>query len=219
VARRWLVVLASVLLAVCALITTSDSAAYASPLTINTGQKGLAMCVPAPDPGTAITRWNSRVGMLAGMYYNSSGYPVTLESVSLISSHNLVLHGAAVFEMAHYRNSIALESAWSQEASYGRVRTPQQAIPGAVIPAEMGPLAPSDFPAKNPDVYEIAVDISDASATGGWALGVSVDYRYLGQMYNIKLLIGMAIGSAGSKPLGSGCDAPMKAIQAAWVNS
>jgi hypothetical protein len=37
--RRWLV-LASVLLAISALIATSDSAAYASPLTINTAQKG-----------------------------------------------------------------------------------------------------------------------------------------------------------------------------------
>jgi hypothetical protein len=214
-ARRWLVV-AGVLLAIFALITTSDSAAYANPLGLHTEQEGMASCIPAPDPGTAITRWNSQVGVLAGMYYNSSDYPVTLESVSLISPHNLVLHGAAVFEMVHYRNSIAFESAWSQEASFGRVWTPPQAVPGAVIPAEIGPLAPSDFPAKRPDVYEIAVDVSDASPAGGWALGVSVDYRYLGQSYNIKLMTGIAIGSGASS---SGCDAPMKAIQAAWVNS
>jgi hypothetical protein len=214
-ARRWLVV-AGVLLAIYALITTSDSAAYASPITINTMQKNEAFCAPAPDPGTAITRWNSQVGALAGMYYNSSAYPVTIESVSLISPHNLVLHGAAVFEMAHYRNSIAIVAAWSQEASFGRVWTPPQAVPGAVIPAEIGPLAPSDFPAKRPDVYEIAVDVSDASPAGGWAPGISVGYRYLGHTYNFKLLIGMAIVSRAS---GNGCDAPMKAIQAAWLNS
>ena len=214
-ARRW-VVLASVLLAISALITTGDRAADGSPLGIETAQKGMAFCAPAPDPGTTITRWNSQVGALAGMYYNSSAYPVTIESVSLLSPHNLVLHGAAVFEMVHYRNSIALESAWSQEASSGRVWTPQQAIPGAVIPAEIGPLAPSDFPVKKPDVYEIAVDISDASPAGGWALGVSVDYRYLGNTYKFKLLTGMAIGSGQSS---SGCDAPMKAIQAVFFNS
>jgi hypothetical protein len=214
VVRRWLVVLASVLLAVCALITTGDRAASASPVTINTAQKGELFCALAPDPGTAITRWNSPVGALAGMYYNSSAYPVTIESVSLISPHNLVLNGAAVFEMAHYRNSIAFVGPWSQEASFGRVWTPPQAIPGAVIPAEIGPVA--DFSATRPDVYEIGVGISDASPAGGWASGISVDYRYLGNTYNFKLLIGMAIRSRVSS---SGCDASMKAIHAAWLNS
>ena len=99
----------------------------------------MSFCAPAPDPRTAITHWDSQVGALAGMYYNSSDYPVTLESVSLLSPHNLVLHGAAVYEMVHYRNSLAIVSAWSQEASFGRVWTPPQAIPGAVIPAEIGP--------------------------------------------------------------------------------
>ena len=213
--RHWLV-LASALLAVFALITTGDRAAYANPLTVETAQAGMSFCAPAPDPGTAITHWDSQVGALAGMYYNSSAYPVTLESVSLLSPHNLVLHGAAVYEMDHYRNSLAIVSAWSQEASYGRVRTSPQAIPGAVIPAERGPLA--DLPVARPNVYEIAVDISDASRAGGWALGISVDYRYLGNTYNFKLMIGISIGSAGGSP-GGGCAALMKAIQAGFINS
>jgi hypothetical protein len=83
-----------------------------------------------------------------------------------------------------------------------------------VIPAERGPLA--DLPVARPNVYEIAVDISDASPAGGWALGISVDYRYLGNTYNFKLLIGMAIVPRASS---SGCDAPMKAIQAAFSSS
>ena len=67
----------------------------------------------------------------------------------------------------------------------------------------------------NPDVYEIAVDMSAASPAGGWASGVVVTYRAGGTTYTSTLMVGLAIASA-AKPSSSGCGAPTRSIQDFW---
>jgi hypothetical protein len=70
------------------------------PMTLYSAQEALITCIPAPDPGT-ITRWDSQIGYYRGIYYNHSSAPVTVESMSLLHPHNLTVHGAAVYKMAH----------------------------------------------------------------------------------------------------------------------
>jgi hypothetical protein len=45
-------------------------------------------------------------------YYNSSASPVEIESVSLIDSHDLVLHGAVVYEMRHSEDPLIQVDGW-----------------------------------------------------------------------------------------------------------
>jgi hypothetical protein len=89
------------------------------------------------------------------------------------------------------------------------------AHPRSYHPPENGPIAPADFPRRNPDVYEIAVDMSAASPAGGWTPGVVVTYRAGGTTYTSTLMVGLAIGSA-DKPLSSTCDAPTRSVQDSW---
>ena len=189
------------------------------PMTLYSAQEALIACILAPDPGAGIIRWDSQIGYYAGIYYNQSSGPVTMESVSLLHPHNLIFHGAAVYKVAHFKISLPYEWAWGHEGT-ARSATQwaaiRQRIPGATIPPENGPIAPADFPRLNPDVYEIAVDMSAASPAGGWAPGVVVTYREGGTTYTSTLMVGLAIGSA-AKPLSSGCDAPTRSIQQdAW---
>jgi len=187
-------------------------------MTLDTGQKAFIGCIPAPDPEAEIIRWDSPIGYYAGIYYNQSSEPVTMESVSLLHPHNLTLHGAAVYKMAHYKISLPFEWAWGHEGtahSATQWAAIRQRIPGATIPPENGPIAPADFMRLNPDVYEIAVDMSAASPAGGWAPGVVVTYRAGGTTYTSTLMVGLAVGSA-AKPLSSACDAATRSIQDSW---
>lgn len=72
-------------------------------------QKALIACIPAPDPGAEIIRWDSQIGYYAGIYYNQSSGPVTMESVSLLHPHNLILHEAAIYKVARFRISLPYE--------------------------------------------------------------------------------------------------------------
>jgi hypothetical protein len=164
-----------------------------------------------------MSRWDSQVGSLGGMYYNQSSTPVTVESVSLLLPHNLILHGAIVYEMAHYAHSLPFQSSWDREGSGqpAALWAARQRIPGAVIPPGIGPLALDDFSKKNPDVYEIAVDISAASPAGGWTPGVVVKYRARGRAYTATLMIGLAIAST-STSTSNDCNAETHAIQGSW---
>ena len=181
-------------------------------------QEAFIGCIPAPDPGTGINRWDSQIGYYGGIYYNQSSGPVTVESVSLLHPHNLIYHGAAVYKVAHFKISLSYEWAWGQEGT-ARSATQwaaiRQRIPGATIPPGNGPIAPADFMKLRPDVYEIAVDMSAASPAGGWTPGVVVTYRAGGTTYTSTLLVGLAIGSA-AKPLSSTCDAPTRSVQDSW---
>ena len=141
-----------------------------------------------------------------------------MESVSLLHPHNLIFHGADVYKVAHYKISLPFEWAWGDEGSahsatqWAAIR---QRIPGAIIPPENGPIAPADFMRLNPDVYEIAVDLSVASPAGGWAPGVVVTYRAGGTTYTSTLLVGLAIGWE-AEPLSSTCDEPTRSVQGYW---
>ena len=185
---------------------------------LHSAQEAVIGCIPAPDPGTGINRWDSQIGYYGGIYYNQSSGPVTVASVSLLHPHNLIFHGAAVYKVAHYKISLSYEWAWGQEGkahSATQWAAIRQRIPGATIPPENGPIAPADFPRLNPDVYEIAVDMSAASPAGGWTPGVVVTYRAGGTTYTSTLMVGLAIGSA-AKPLSSSCDAPTRSVQDFW---
>jgi hypothetical protein len=189
-----------------------------NPMTLASAQEALITCIPAPDPGTGITRWDSQIGYFGGLYYNHSSGPVTVESVSLLHPRNLIVHGAAVYKMARYKISLPYEWAWGQEGkahSATQWAAIRQRIPGATIPRENGPIAPADLPKLNPDVYEIAVDMSAASPAGGWAPGVVVTYRAGGTTYTSTLMVGLAIGSA-DKPMSSACDAATRSVQDYW---
>ncbi len=122
-------------------------------MTLDSGQEALIACIPAPDPGTGINRWDSQIGYYGGIYYNQSSGPVTMESVSLLHPHNLILHGADVYKMAHYKISLPFEWAWGHEGT-ARSATQwaaiRQRIPGATIPPENGPIAPADFTRLRP---------------------------------------------------------------------
>jgi len=188
-------------------------------MTLYSAQKALIACIPAPDKDAGVIRWDSQIGYYAGLYYNPSSGPVTVESVSLLHPHNLIVHGAAVYKMAYLKLSLPYEWAWGQEGtahSATQWAAIRQRIPGATIPRENGPIAAADFQKLNPDVYEIAVDMSAASRAGGWAPGVLVTYRVAGTTYTSTLMVGLAIGSA-AKHLSAGCDAPTRSIQDFWA--
>jgi hypothetical protein len=189
-------------------------------MTLYSAQYALIACTIAPNPGTEINRWDSQIGYYAGIYYNHSSGPVTMESVSLLHPHNLILHGADVYKAAHFNISLPYEWPWGHEGtahSATQWAAIRQRIPGATIPRENGPIAPANFNRLNPDVYEIAVDMSVASPSpaGGWATGVVVTYRAGGTTYTSTLMVGLTIGSA-AKPLPSGCDAPKRSVQDFW---
>jgi hypothetical protein len=187
-------------------------------MTVYSAQESFIGCIPAPDPGAGIDQWNSQIGYYAGIYYNQSSGPVTVESVSLLHPHNLILHGADVYKVAHFKISLPYEWAWGKEGtahSATQWAAIRQRIPGATIPRENGPIAPADFMRLNPDVYEIAVDMSAASPAGGWTPGVVVTYRAGGATYTSTLMVGLAIGSA-TKPLSSACDGATRSVQDFW---
>lgn len=187
-------------------------------MTLYSAQYALIACTTAPNQLAGITRWDSQIGYYAGIYYNQSSGPVTMESVSLLHPHNLILHETDVYKVAHFKISLPYEWAWGHEGT-ARSATQwaaiRQRIPGATIPRGNGPIAPADFMTLRPDVYEIAVDMSAASPAGGWAPGVVVTYRAGGTTYTSTLMVGLTIGSA-AKPLPSGCDAPQRSVQDFW---
>lgn len=219
--REWWTRLAGRLLL--AALTAMPAAACGSstppnPMMLYSAQEAFIGCITAPDPGTGIIRRDSQIGYYGGIYYNQSSGPVTMESVSLLHPHNLIFHGAAVYKMAHFKISLPYEWAWGKEGtahSATQWAAIRQRIPGATIPPENGPIAPADFMRLNPDVYEIAVDMSAASPAGGWTPGVVVTYRAGGTTYTSTLMVGLAIGSA-AKPLSSTCDAPTRSVQDYW---
>lgn len=202
------------------LFACSSSAHSLSPLISHTAQKEISSCIPAPDKPAGIDHFDSPIGLTSGLFYNQSAQPITVESVSLLNPHYLVLHGAIVYKMAHYSHPLSPALAWSQE-SMGVPKSEwnlRQPVPGAIIPPEEGVLASSDFPIKRPDVYEIALDVSATSPAGGWAVGEVVKYRAGTNSYSLTLMTGLAIGGA-LQSTADPCSAPLKAISAAFASS
>jgi hypothetical protein len=214
-AARWLLMAGglAVLLAGCG---------NATPLITLSAQAGMSSCTPAPNPAAGLSRWNSPFGESVGMYYNQSSVPVTVQAVSLVGAHNMVLHGAIVYEMVRYRNPLPISFAWGYGTGGLRVNAKLiQQVPGAVIAAGTGPV--TNFPRQQPNVYEVAVDVTARQPGAAWAAGVNVGYTANGQAHVIRLLIGIAIG-AQSHPDGTNgddplCDKATKAIQSAFAIS
>lgn len=210
-------VAALLIMATSVLSVSACSSASTPPIVLLTVQKGVIYCIPAPDPGTSISNWNTPVGGAVAMYYNQSGTPVTVTSVSLLAPHNLLLHGAVLYKMPHYAHPLAPLSAWKDEGRWVPAAewASRQPIPGAVIPAESGPIPDSQLAASRPDTYQVAVDVSDARPGAGWAPGVVMNYTASGRPYTLTLWAGIAVDSSHI-PLQSACHQPTQAIQAAF---
>jgi hypothetical protein len=195
---------------------SAASSSAGQPLGIASVQEGAKACAEAPNetPSAEIPAWNSPAGYALDWYYNVSASPVELESVSLIDSHGLVLHGAIVYEMRHSENPLVMADGWptmslgSAPSEWAR----RQRVPGAVIPPET---STSGAPGPNArDEYEVVLDISAKTPDGGWAIGQQMTYRQGNAQYTIRSYTGYAIGPPG--PDGPKCQAQENAIAAAW---
>jgi hypothetical protein len=138
---------------------------------------------------------------------------LTIESVTLMSPHNLTVHGGLVYEMDHSQHALILANGW---AEMGQGADPiawarRHAIPGAIIPP--GHPAPLSPPLRTTNRYEIVPEVTANSPAGGWALGEIVTYRADGQLYTVDAELGLAIGPG---PAPASCNAEVHAIEAAW---
>jgi hypothetical protein len=191
------------------------------PLVTAVGQKDAAECIDAPDAGqlasTGITAWNSQVGFAMDAYDNRSGSPVTVESVSLIDPHNLLLRGAFVYEEPHSQDPLIIATGWGKlSASALRSSwTRRQRIPGAVIPPSVSGI---DAPGPGaPDLYQVVLGITAQTPKGGWALGQQITYRQGGTQYTIRSYSGYAL--APPAPSDAPCQAQLNAIGRAFSAS
>ena len=202
----------------CALAACACSASNSpAPLQLLTAPKSVSVCLPAPNPAAGVDNWNSPVGEATVVYYDRSADPITIDSVQLLEPHNLVLHTAVLYEMLHDQHALPLEASWSREGTYVPARqwALRQSIPGAAIPQGNGPF-PSSAPQQDTrNTYQIALSLSDAKRGGGWATGVVIRYESGGNSFTETVLTGLAIDSS-PVPLASVCQAPLKAIAAAW---
>jgi hypothetical protein len=152
------------------------------------------------------------------MYYNQSSAPVTIDSVSLVDAHNMRLDGAVVYEMIRYAHPLGYINGWNDEAATVPAAewAARQEVPGAVIPAELGPIKPAEFPEKKPNVYQIVVIVTKVTPAAAWTTGVTVRYRAADQSFALTLQAGLSIGSSHG-PVATSCDQPMRAVAAAWA--
>jgi hypothetical protein len=189
------------------------------PLVMGTVQKGAKACAEAPNqyPATRIPAWNSPVGYALDWYYNGSASPIEIESVSLIDAHNLILHGAIVYEMQHSENPLVQAGGWATLPQYAKpsLWARRQSIPGAVIPPQTSTISVPGPHAR--DEYQVVLDISAKTPEGGYAIGHQITYRQGNTQYTIRTYTGYAIGPPG--PDGPKCQAQENAISAAWQSS
>jgi hypothetical protein len=141
-------------------------------------------------------------------------------SVSLIDSHNLVLHGAIVYEMRHSENPLIDVAGWELMGHSGvpSLWARRQNVPDAVIPPETSAIAVPGPDAR--DEYQVVLDISAKTPAGGWAIGQQVTYRQGNTQYTVRAYTGYAIGPPGPGGLGSPeCQTQWAAITAAWSHT
>lgn len=212
---------AALALVATALLTAACSAGGSAgqPLAMGTVQKGAKACAEAPNryPATRIPAWNSPVGYALDWYYNTSASPVEIESVSLIDAHNLILHGAIVYEMPHSENPLVQAGGWVTFPEYANpiLWARRQSIPGAVIPPQTSTISVPGPDAR--DEYQVALDISAETPAGGYAIGHQITYKQGSTQYTIRSYTGYAIGPPGAD--GPKCQAQENAIAAAWRSS
>jgi hypothetical protein len=186
------------------------------PLATQNIQEGVKACAEAPNTAASadIPAWNSPIGWSFDWYYNQSASPVEIESVSLIDSHNLVLHKVIVYEMRHSENALIQTDGWPGmgEGADPVAWAHRQGVPGAVIPAQTS-TANSGPNARN--TYAVVLDISAKTPAGGYAIGQQVTYKQGNSQYTIRVYTGYAIGppAPNDAPV---CQAQENAITAAW---
>lgn len=207
-----------VIMALLAACVTACAPSGPGPLVLNQQQEGISSCMPN-SPADGLHTWATPVGYAEDMYWNQSSQALTIESVSLLDPHNLVLHGSVLYEMVHDFHPLPLAWAWAQEgrevpAAEWRAR---QRIPGAVMPPIGGPFEQNGNISHKVNLYEIVVDISAATSAGGWALGEVVKYQASGRAYTFEARTGLGIGTARRLARES-CNAQMKAIKAAFAS-
>jgi hypothetical protein len=187
----------------------------AGPLVTTAPPRGAASCMPVPNPVGHVDTWHTPVAFNLDMFLNQAHVPLTIESVTLIDPHNLILEGAIVYEMPHSRYPLAVNAAVADEAAAvpAALWARHQKVPGAVIGP--GHSAPIDKVLSTTDLYQIAPEVSLAMRAGGWALGEIVTYQAGGHEYTVEAQTGYAIGSP-LVPAAQSCNGPFDAIQAQW---
>lgn len=161
--------------------------------------------------------WDAPVGYAEDMYWDQSSKPLTVESVSLLDPHNLVLHGGAIYKMPHSRHPLPISWAWADEGREVPAGgwSARQRIPGATIPPVGEPVIVNGAISFKADLYEIVVDISAGTPAGGWALGEVVRYTWDGGTYTFVAKTGLGVGTTNG-PGNHSCDAQMRAIAGAF---
>jgi hypothetical protein len=195
--------------------TGCASSGSSGPLVVGIQQEGMSACAPSYSDGP--NAWDAPIGYAEDTYWNDSSVPLTIESVSLIDPHNLVLHGSVLYRMPHYLHALPISDSWVQE---GQAVPPadwraRQRVPGAVMPPIGGPVEVNGHINSKVDRWEIAVDVSAATPAGGWALGEIVRYKVGGRSFTAETRTGMGIGTSLDRA--RSCDAQMNAIQAAFA--
>ena len=200
------------------LVGCSAGGSADEPLVVGVVQKGVQACAEAPNlaPSVKVAAWNSPIGWAFDWYYNQSTLPVEIESVSLIDSHNLMLHKAIVYEMRYSEHPLVQVDGWSliDTNADPSAWAQRQRVPGAVIPPQSSAVGIPGPRAR--DVYEVVLNISAKSPAGGYAIGQQVTYRQGSAQYMIRSYTGYAIGPP--TPEGPRCQAQKDAITAAWQN-
>jgi hypothetical protein len=201
-----------------ALLTAACSAGGGAGPLVSGSNKGEKACAPAPSKiaSEAVPAWNSPVGFTGAWYYNPTASPVTVESVSLIGAHNLVLHKTIVYQTRREQNQLAPVNGWpavslgSDPASWAR----RQPVPGAVIAPD-----PPNAGDTSHNAYQVVVDVTAKTPAGGYAIGQEVTYRQGNAEYTIRSYSGYAISPPGGPMAGTRCQAYWNAISTAWQSS
>jgi hypothetical protein len=184
------------------------------PLAADVAQRGFATCIAAPNPPAHINAWNTPIGFSTADFVNVSRSRLTVEKVSLINAHNLILHGALVYDESPSKHSMIAQSAWDLIADSvpASARSQIQYVPGAVIKPGFPTASFKPRPALT--IYEIVPDISLAMPGGGWAIGIAVTYRADGTTYTVKAYTGYGIGASLTNK--KYCNAQLAAINHAF---
>jgi len=209
---------AAAALAAAGLAATAVSGCAASasgPLVTDLIQRGMSTCLPIPDPGAHVYGWATPIAFTTQMFVNEAPVRVTVQSVSLIDPHNMVLRGAIVYEMPHSQHPLIMNGTVANLAASvpAALWARHQSVPGAVIAP--GHRVRSFRPSYSMSIWEIAPVVAKRNPGGAWALGEIVTYEARGHAYTVEAQIGWAIGSSRG-PLSQSCKAPMNAITAAW---
>ncbi len=201
------------LLTVIALTVLSASACTSdppgpSPLYVDVQQHSAIFCAQEPAG-----HWDAPIGFTGGAYYNQSAKPLSIEAVSLIDPHGVILRSSLVYEQLHYKYPLPLDMQWSQFVHYSAPAqwAARQAIPGAVLP----PGRPFKF-SLHLTVYQIAVEIVPTSPRGGWTDGLLVKYKTNGTSYTARSYTGWAIAPKAATKDGPFCTWQENGIHAAW---